>query len=214
MNSVIVIGREFGSGGREIARRLAESLGHKYYDRELLSEAAERCGFSPDLFATRDEKRPSALRSLLHFGYGISDTYTNGGMSSEEIYKTQSGVIRSLAEENSCVFVGRTADYVLRNHPHILSVFIHAPLEERVKRIMARGECSDPRQAAELARRMDRKRRDYYNYFTGREWGVSSNYDLSIDSSRFPLPRILELLTSLHSSLGKENPEGEIRLPQ
>lgn len=198
--SVIVIGRQFGSGGREIARLVADKLGHRYFDREILSEAAVRCGFSPDLFASRDEKRPSALRSLLQFGYGLSETYSSG-ISSELIYKHQSEVIRSLAEEDGCVFVGRTADYVLRYHPRLLSVFIHAPEEDRAARIISRGDCSDQRQALELARRMDRKRADYYNYFTGRQWGSGSNYDLCINASRFSVERVAEMIVAAEKML-------------
>lgn len=199
---VIVIGREFGSGGRLLARRIADALGYEYYDRELLAESAQRHGFSPELFAARDERRPSALRSLLHFGYGISDTYNPTTLSSEGIYKAQSDVIRALAQEKDSVFVGRTADYVLRDNPNLLSVFIHAPLEERVRRIISRGDAADEREAAEIARRMDRHRADYYNYFTGRRWGEASNYDISLDASRFPAEKIVEIITSLSRGKG------------
>lgn len=192
--SVIVIGRQFGSGGREIGRRLAALLGHDYFDRELLKEAAERNGFSSELFADRDERRPSALRSLLHLNYGLADNPVPSALSAESIYKAQSEVIRCLGMERSCIFVGRTADYVLREHPHLLSVFIHAPLEERCRRIIERGECSSEKEAAELARRMDRKRADYYNYYTGRTWGASETYDLAIDASRWDLDDIVRLI--------------------
>lgn len=198
---MIVIGREYGSGGREIARRVAQTLGFGYFDRELLSESSRRYGFSPDLFASRDERRPSALRSLLHFGYGVSDIYNTSTLSSEGIYKAQSEVIRSLSEEGDCVFVGRTADYVLRDHPRMLSVFIHAPLEERVRRLIARGDAADEREAAEVARRMDRNRADYYNYFTGRSWGEASNYDLSIDASRWSPDEVARIISDLHRQL-------------
>lgn len=198
---VIVIGREFGSGGRLLGRRIADALGFEFFDRELLAESAQRHGFSPDLFVARDERRPSALRSLLHFGYGLSDTYNPSTLSSEGIYKAQSDVIRSLASEADSVFVGRTADYVLRDHPGLLSIFIHAPLEERIRRIIARGDAADEREAAELARRMDRHRADYYNYFTGRRWGEASNYDLSVNASRLSPEKIVEIVTALSDSL-------------
>lgn len=194
---VIVVGRQFGSGGRQIARAIADKLGYNYYDREILSECAARLGFSPDLFTVRDEKRPSALRSLLHFGYGVSDIYNTSSVSSEGIYKAQSEVIRSLASEGNCVFVGRTADYVLRDNPNLVSIFLHAPLEHRAKFIISRGDAADEREASELARRMDRNRENYYNYFTGRNWGHASNYHLSVDSSRWDTDMILSALRPL-----------------
>lgn len=192
--SIVVIGREYGSGGREIGRLVAGRLGIPYYDRELLSEAARRHGLNADLFATADERRPSALRSLFECAYCVPDTYGPSALSREGIYKAQSDVIRSICAEGGAVIVGRTADYVMRDHPKLLSVFIHASDDTRAARIIARGEASDPREALELAHRRDRRREEYYNYFTGRRWGHASTYHLSFDASRLPTAAIAELI--------------------
>lgn len=183
-NFLIVVGRQYGSGGRKIAEAVANSLGVPYYDKRLLSEAAESLGLSSRIFAHIDEKKPSFLRSLLQLNYGaVSSNYTDDTMSREGLYQTQSEVIREIAAKGPCVIVGRTADHLLRDHPGLLSVFIHAPLEERAKFILSRGETDSIYTARERAQKIDKQRENYYNYFTGRRWGVSDNYHLSIDSA-------------------------------
>lgn len=191
---LIVIGRQFGSGGRYIGRLLAEDLGFGYYDRELLSEAAGDCGFSADIFTCADERPPSPLRSLLHLDYGYPDIHNPSTLSCEGIYKAQSEVIRKICARESCVIVGRTADYVMRDHPGLLSVFLHAPLADRCRRIVARGDCLTEREAADMARKNDRKRSDYYNYFTGRRWGHADNYDISLNASRIEARQLVAVI--------------------
>lgn len=194
-NFIIVIGRQYGSGGRRIASIVAEKLGVPYYDKKLLSEASERFGFSDHIFSGADEKRPSFLRSLLQLNYGVSSADCNPDtLSSESIYNAQSNVIRQIAESGSCVMVGRTADYVMRHHPNILSVFIHAPVEKRAELIMSRGERDNAESAAELAKKIDRERESYYNYFTSRRWGHASNYHLCIDSSSMDFEQVADLI--------------------
>lgn len=190
---VIVIGRRFGSGGRKVGRLLAERLGVAYYDRELLSEAAESLGFDKWLFQQSDEKRPSPLRSILSSTFGITGQYSSGGLSHEQLYAAQSKVMRKLAE-GGAVFVGRSADYILREHPHILSVFLHAPIGHRVEKLLKRGECADAQKARELAKRIDGEREDFYNYFTGRRWGTADNYHLTLDSSLLDEEKIADLI--------------------
>ena len=112
----VVVGRQFGSGGRRIGRRLAARLGLTYYDKEVLSEASQRFGFSQTIFARYDEKRPSAIRSFLSNAFGVPDSYMQNAMSCESIYAAQSRVISELADEGGCVFVGGSADYILRHH--------------------------------------------------------------------------------------------------
>lgn len=180
---IIVVGRQFGSGGRRLGTALAREFGLEYYDKEVLSEAASQFGYTPDVFARYDEKRPSALRSLLSNTFGIAEAYDTSSLSSESIYNIQSQVIRKLASRSGCVFVGRSADYILRDHPHLVSIFLHAPVEKRVEAIIKRGDANSPERGEELARRFDRKREDFYNYFTGRAWGRSDNYHLSLDAS-------------------------------
>lgn len=192
---VIVIGRQFGSGGRLVGRLLAEKLGIDYFDKELLAETARSYGISPKLLAAGEERRPSLWRSILGLAYGTADM-SQAGFNREKIYAWQSDVIRGVAERGPCVIVGRTADYVLRNHPGLASIFLHAPVEVRARRIVERGDAPSLDAAAELARRKDRLREDYYNYFTGRHWGRADNYHLSIDASTLSAPELVEMLTS------------------
>lgn len=196
-NFLIVIGRQYGSGGREIGRKLAGMLGVDYFDKRLLSEAAGRIGYSPELFSRADEKRPSRLRSLLGFSYGSQTaSYSGGTLTPENLYTEQSQAIRDICADRSCVIIGRTADYVMRDHPRLVSAFIHAPIEWRAEKILSRGEADDLRSAMELARKIDKERESYYNYFTGREWGVASNYHLSLDPSRISVDKAVEIIIS------------------
>lgn len=192
---IIVIGRQFGCGGREIGRAIATALDIPYYDKTLLSEASRSCGFSADLFSEKDEKRPSFFRTFLGLNCGTTDPASSpGALTHESLYQRQSEVIRSLGEAGGCVIVGRTADYVLRDLPGMKSLFIHAPIDFRVARIIERGDAATESEAADLARRFDNKRESYYNYFTNRRWGTADNYHLCFDSSKFSPDAIVALL--------------------
>lgn len=194
---VIVIGRQYGAGGRRLGKKLAARLNVPYYDKELINEAADTLGISKTLLMKVDEKRPSFLRSLLSFNYGISSAPAPvNSLNAETLYQLQSKVIRSICEKGSCVIVGRTADYVIRDHPGLLSIFIHAPEDIRAKVIIDRGEAYSLQQAIEIARKYDRERESYYNYFTNREWGAADNYDLSFNSSKIELDSIVDLIAS------------------
>lgn len=182
-NTVIVIGRQFGSGGRNIGKLIAQSLGYGYYDKELLAEAAESLGFSQDIFAAHDERKPSPLKTLLQGLYGIADNFHDTSICGESLYHAQSDVIRKICEKKSCVIVGRTADYILRTHPGLVSVFLHSPIEKRAYQIVKRGDANDISSAIELAKKNDRERESFYNYYTGGGWGKASNYHLSLDAS-------------------------------
>lgn len=195
---VIVIGRQYGSGGRSIGKQLADDLGVPYYDKSLLQEAAERMGMSLKLFEKRDERRPSILRSMLNFTYGSNGaSYDSANISSENLYRAQSDVIREIARRGSCVIVGRTADYVLRDHPGLISIFLHAPLPHRAANVAKREETSDYEEAAEIAQRHDKNRESYYNYYTNRNWGDADNYHLSIDTSRVHYEAIAAMLRAI-----------------
>lgn len=197
---IIVIGRQFGSGGRHIGKRLAEDLNLRYYDKEVLSECASRLGFRREIFDRYDEKRPSMFRSLLANAFG--DSCVNCDLSGD-LYRAQSRVIRELADaDRGAVFVGRSADYILRDFPHLVSIFLHAPLRHRAMSIVKRGDSSSVTEAMESARRQDRNREEFYNFFTNRNWGQADNYHLSIDSSLFDSEAIVDIikcyLTSRH----------------
>lgn len=183
-HSIISIGRSFGAGGRAIGKVLSEILGFPFYDNELLKEAAQEFGFSKQIFERVDERRPSIFKRLVTQMYGVQEAYNIGtNVNTETLYQAQSLVIRSLAKRGPCIIIGRTADYILRDFPGLLKVFIHAPLSYRAQKIVDRGDAQDELAAIELARRKDKAREEYYNYFTGRKWGSASNYDLTLDSS-------------------------------
>ena len=196
---LIVIGREYGSGGRRIGKLLADRLGVNYYDRTLLREAAQRLGYSTEIFERKDERRPSLIRSILSFTYGANTANFEGApMSDEKIYESQSRVIRDICARESCVIVGRTADYVMRRHPGLISLFVHAPLERRVENILRSGEFSDEEEARDKAVAIDRRRESYYNYYTNRQgWGQANNYHLSFDSSRIGDEEIISTVKSM-----------------
>lgn len=175
MNTIINIGRQYGSGGHRIAEVLGSRLGIPVYDSELLTKAAEESGFSKDIFLKKDEKK-GFLSNLVDVSrFGSPKNY----MSDSEVFKMQSDVIRKIASEGSAIFVGRASDYVLRDM-ECLDVFICAPVEDRVKNVEAREQHPDVRAFVE---KKDKEREAFYNFFTFSEWGVASNYDLCVDSS-------------------------------
>lgn len=190
---IIVIGRQFGSGGREIGRLLAKRLSVPYYDKELLSEAARRLGFRHELFEKADERCPSPLRALFDAGYGCP-TYGLSGIGRERLYLAQSEIIRRIVAEGPCVIVGRTADYIARDDDRLASIFLHCDDSARARRIVARHDCADEEAAIEMAHKRDRHRESYYNYFTGRKWGQASNYHLTIDVSQLTVDAVVKLI--------------------
>ncbi len=194
---VITIGRQFGSGGRELGRRLATALGINYYDKELLQQAAERAGVASDFFERNDERAPTFINGLFSFAMGFSPAASYCGstaISDDGLYSAQSDFIRSLAESESCVIVGRTADYVLRDCPTMMSVFVHAPMEQCVARILSREPELTPEKARSRAERINKLRASYYNFYTDKEWGVASSYDLSMDTSLMSMDDLVAVL--------------------
>lgn len=180
---VITFGRSIGSGGLDVARALGGELGIPVYDKELLVVAAREHGLCPEMFAGRDERSSRHLKSILNFRSvlrGTGNSMPNSIMTDEEMFKMQSDVMRRIASEGSCIFVGRCADYILRDHPKLFSVFITAPLPTRVQRVMQHHGFSE-QQALKHIRRIESSRGDYYNYYTFKKWGDSSSYDLCLD---------------------------------
>lgn len=187
MDKIITIGRQLGSRGREIGRKLAEQLGIKFYDKELIVESAKRSGLSEKIFENADEKPTNSfLYSLvmsMQPGSGLYNQY-NDFLNNDNIFKIQSDVIKSVANEGPCVIVGRCADYVLRDRSDVIKVFIHADLETRVKRIMLRDGV-DEKDARNAVSKADKRRGNYYNFYTNAEWGAVKNYNISLDSGLF-----------------------------
>jgi CMP/dCMP kinase len=196
MNSenIIVIGRQFGSGGREIGRLLADYLKLPFYDKELLSEATNS-GFTADILEEADERKPF-FHSFFACAFGsYGQNFAISGLTPDRLYEVQSQIIKDVASrDRSCVFVGRTADYILRDNPAVTSIFIHADLEDRAQRILRRGDCDSLETAREMALKRDKLREGYYNFYTGREWGDCDNYDLSLNASKLSSKEIVNLI--------------------
>ena len=182
-NIIICVGRQVGSGGHDIARMLALDFNAKYYDRELLNLAAKESGFSEKFFEQNDERR-GIFRSLFNLRatpVHDSSIYTNN-FSQESLFKFQSDAIMKAADEGSCVFVGRCADYVLRERKDVVNVFVSASLEFRIKQIMAKQNIDYPA-ARKFILQSEDTRASFYNYYTGKTWGSAESYDLCIDAS-------------------------------
>jgi hypothetical protein len=180
---IINIGRQLGSGGHDIGRMLALDFNAKYYDHELLDLAAKESGFSEKFFQQNDEKK-GFFKAL----FNVQTSHFSGGsmyktnFSQESLFQFQSEAIRKAAKEGSCVFVGRCADYVLRDFPNTVNVFITASMEYRVEQIMNKQQL-DADAARRFIEQRESARATYYNYYTGKKWGSAESYDLCIDSS-------------------------------
>ena len=179
---IINVGRQLGSGGHDIGRMLALDFGAKYYDRELLDLAAKESGFSKKFFEQNDEKK-GFFKGLFnmqgsHFGGGMYKS----NISQESLFQFQSDAIRKAAKEGSCVFVGRCADYVLRDFPNVVNIFITASMDYRVSQIMNKQHLDEDAARAFIEKR-ESQRAEYYNYYSGKKWGYAASYDLCIDSS-------------------------------
>lgn len=191
---IINVGRQLGSGGLYIAKRLADDLGFKFYDKELLNLAAKESGFSEKFFEQNDEKK-GFFRSLFHMHAPfVSDSnFYNNKLSQESLFQFQSDAIRKAAMEHSCVFVGRCADYVLRDLDNTMSLFVTADLDERIERICERHEC-DTDEARKIIENKESSRASYYNYYTGKVWGHATSYDLCVNSSLLGMEGTVEFV--------------------
>jgi cytidylate kinase len=197
-NYIITIGRQLGSGGREIGQKLSVKLGISFYDKELIRIASQESGLKEDVFEKADEKKHFSLfGGLLSFrGTAASEIYLNYYLTNETLFKIQSDVIRSLAEQKSCIFVGRCADYVLKESPRCLNLFISANMDDRIKRI-AEIQNLPENKARNYIEKMDRNRTRYYNYFSGKTWGAADSYHLCINSSVLGIDETVSFICEL-----------------
>lgn len=178
---IITIGRQFGSGGKCVAEVLGRKLGIPVYDQELIMKAAQESGFSAEFFEQSDEKRRFfSLSSIFATAYSSE---TENYMSDKGLFRIQCETIRNIAAQGPAVIVGRCSDYVLRDMENKLDVFLTSPPEKRAARV-AKRQGVDYAKAMEIVEREDRNREEYYNYYTFGNWGVASNYDICIDSSK------------------------------
>lgn len=195
-NFVISIGRQLGSGGKEIAEKLANRLNIPVYDKKILEAAAQESGLATDTFENADEKESNSF-----FGHFITlrDTIAgcftgqNNCLDSDQLFQIQSEAIRNIASQESCITIGRCSEYILRDHPNMLSIFITADSNDRIARIMQK-ENVDKSMAMEMMEKGDKKRKSYHDYYAATEWGVARHYDLCINSSRLGIDGTVELI--------------------
>ncbi|MBO6299415.1 MAG: cytidylate kinase-like family protein [Lachnospiraceae bacterium] len=191
---IITIGRQLGSGGREVGRRLSQDLGIPLYDKELLDEAAKKSGYSKEIFEKHDEKPTNSFLYALAMGVNnFATTYQRPLML--EIYLAQFNTIRKLAEEGPGIFLGRCADYVLSDMEPVFNVFLHADLEFRIARMMEQHNM-DHKEAEGACLRGDKDRANYYNYYSNHEWGDSRHYDLTVNTGKLGIDKTVELIKS------------------
>ncbi len=193
---IITLGREYGSGGHEIGVKLAERLGIKCYDKEIIKLAAKNSDICEEIFQQHDEKPTSSfLYSLVMDTYSMSMTqssYMNMPLN-HKVFLAQFDAIKKLADTENCVIIGRCADYALEDYDNVIKVFIHAPLESRTKRICRLYNLGENK-ARDVIQKTDKSRASYYNYFTNKKWGATSSYDLCIDSSVLGIDNTVELI--------------------
>ena len=183
-NTIITIGRQYGSGGREIGRKVAEKLGVKCYDKELLAVAAKESGICEELFENHDEKPTNSFlysRVMDTYSLGYSSAAFSDMPINHKVFLAQFDAIKKIADEGPCVLVGRCADYALADYPNMVSVFVHADIQARVRRIARIYDLTDAK-AKDIIHKTDKKRASYYNYYSSKKWGEATGYNLGIDS--------------------------------
>ena len=198
---IITISRQFGSGGREIGQKLAKELNVPFYDKELLELAAKESGIDKDLFETEGESTSRGFHLLAAMGYTLGSPITsiNEMSLNDRMYLVQSEVIESIALRGSAVIVGRCADYVLKDMLECINVFIHANIKSRIERAETSYEVDGDDTLRDIER-IDKRRANYYNYYTDRKWGKVENYHLSIDSSKFGIDECVAVIKQLVES--------------
>ena len=196
MKHIITISRQYGSGGREIGELVAKKLGIPFYDNALIQLATEEAGFSPEHF--EDVERNARNSFLYSIVRGIQYHNSNTGIWSLEdsIYMTQAKVIRDIADKGSCVIIGRCSDYILSGNPDLIKAFVYAPLSERAKRCVERGEVSADK-ATEHVKGKDKRRQNYYNYHADTKWGDAQNYNVCIDSAFCGIETAADIIVSV-----------------
>ena len=196
-NKIYTIGREFGSGGREGGEKLAAKLGIKLYDKELLQQAAKDSGFCEEIFENHDEKPTNSFLYSL-----VMDTYSVSGYSAapfldmplnHKVFLAQFETIKKIAEKESCVIVGRCADYALSDNPDCINIFIHADLDVRIKNVSRNLNITENK-ARDIINKTDKQRASYYNYYTSKKWGDSKSYNLSLDAGKLGTDNCVEMI--------------------
>lgn len=204
---VITIAREYGSGGKSIGKMLAKELGIPYYDRDLLRMASEESGISERLFADADEnfKRTLLFKAARGAYKGeVIPPDSEDFVSNDNLFNFQAKVIKDLAAKESCIIIGRCGDYVLREMPHVVRLFVHAPLPVCIENARAFQPNMDDDELRRYVQKVNKRRANYYNYFTGRNWRDAGNYDLCINSAELSWENCVRLVRSYIEIKGQD----------
>jgi cytidylate kinase len=205
---VITIDRQYGSGGREIGKKVSEIIGIPLYDDELIKEAASKGNYSEKIIEKADEVAANSLLYTLAVGTNAIGVSMNFGYKmpiNDKLFLLQSEVIKEYAKAGSCIIIGRCADYVLREEKDILRIFIYGDLEHRKARVAQRHPEVKSAQIIDLINKTDKKRSSYYNFYTGNKWGKYDNYDMAINSSTLGIDGVAELIASSVKQLMNDN---------
>ncbi len=206
-NTIITIGRQYGSGGHDIGKQLAEELNVPFYDKALLERAAKDSGLCQEIFENHDEKPTNSfLYSLVMDTYSLG--YTTSSFSemplNHKIFLAQFDAIKNIAKEGPCVIVGRCADYALAEFPNVVNVFLHADLQDRIVRIARRHDLTDAK-AKDLIIKTDKRRASYYNYYTSKKWGDAAGYDLSLNTATLGIDGTIHMIREFVAYKEKEH---------
>ncbi|MGN0456689.1 MAG: AAA family ATPase [Acutalibacteraceae bacterium] len=195
---IITIGRQFGSGGRELGKALADKLQIKYYDKELISIAAKESGYNPEIFEHVDERATNSLLYSLSMGiYNLGNGYApmRDMPVNDQLYLLQHKIIRELAAE-PCVIVGRCADYILRNNKNLLRLFVYANMEDRINNAVKIHGVPENK-AESIIKKTDKTRANYYNFYSNQKWGAVENYDLCVNTSTISRDAAINMICSI-----------------
>lgn len=206
-NTIITIGRQYGSGGHDIGKQLAEELNVPFYDKALLERAAKDSGLCQEIFENHDEKPTNSfLYSLVMDTYSLG--YTTSSFSemplNHKIFLAQFDAIKNIAKEGPCVIVGRCADYALAEFPNVVNVFLHADLQDRIVRIARRHDLTDAK-AKDLIIKTDKRRASYYNYYTSKKWGDAAGYDLALNTATLGIDGTIHMIREFVAYKEKEH---------
>ena len=200
MKTVITIARSYGSGGKTLGKLLADKMGINCYDREIIRMASDSSGINEELFGRVDEKLKKSplfgiVRSNPYKGNGVIPPESSNFVSDDNLFNYQAQVIKELAEKESCVIIGRCADYVLKDNPNVIRLYLYAPLEDCIKRVMAQNSITE-KETIKKIETIDKYRSDYYKYYTGKEWNDARNYDVCLNTSKVSFDKCVDIIVN------------------
>ena len=203
MKTVITIARSYGSGGKTLGKLLADKMGINCYDREIIRMASDSSGINEELFGRVDEKLKKSplfgiVRSNPYKGNGVIPPESSNFVSDDNLFNYQAQVIKELAEKESCVIIGRCADYVLKDNPNVIRLYLYAPLEDCIKRVMAQNSITE-KETIKKIETIDKYRSDYYKYYTGKEWNDARNYDFCLNTTSMSYENLIQVVENIIS---------------